>query len=125
MPSRKELRAVLTAITTESFASAVALNKTNYSEAEANQIQMQALVSYHDLIYVDEVLAKVNASTTNLNITLLYEYMRYAYQQRTKAEPTQKAIFMYVFDSTKGTYTIGRNQAIGKLLVAVKETLNV
>lgn len=125
MPSRKELRAVLTAITTESFASAIPLNKTNYSEAEANQIQMQALVSYHDLIFVDEVLAKVNASTTNLNITLLYEYMRYAYQQRTKAEPTQKAIFMLVFDKTKGTSTIGRNQAISVLLKSIKEMLNV
>ena len=41
MPSRKELRETLTAVTHESFASGVPLIKTNYKPLEAEQILIQ------------------------------------------------------------------------------------
>ena len=121
MPSRKELREILTTITHESFSSSVPLDKTAYKDAEANQIQLQALISYHGLMFVDEILCKLNSYKTNFSTELIRIALRSLYKDndiyRTR---TNKDIAIQINDLIGDKTSIGRNQAIELLLTATK-----
>lgn len=125
MPTRNQLHKILVDITDSPYAQCIPLGKPNYSNHEANQIQLQTLISFHSLLLVDYVLCKLNASPTNININTLYDYLRDGYQQRTEPQPYQKDTFMRMFNKTKGRTTIGRVQAISLLLECIKEAYDV
>lgn len=123
MPSRKELRVILTQLTHESFVSGIPLDKTAYKPAEANQIQLHALISFNGLMHVDELLSKLNASTTNISSEQMRSYMRAVYMH---APYHNKATYDLVCSINKmigERPTLGRNQAIELLLNATKESL--
>ena len=125
MPSRKELRETLTSITHESYASGVPLNKTSYKDAEANQIQLQALISYHELMFVDELLSKLNASTTNINIKTYRSYMRDLYSANKMYHTRyNRELAISISKFLEAKTSLGRNQAIELLLGTAKDLLN-
>lgn len=125
MPSRKELRATITTSTHESFMSGVPLAKTNYTDAEANRIHLQALISFHGLMYVDELLSFINASPTNFSTQSIKDKMKSIYKDneiyRTKFN---RALSISLATNLSTTRSIGRNQAIDKLLTSVLTDLN-
>lgn len=102
MPSRKELREELSNITHESFSSSIPLAKTSYKESEAIRIKLQALISFHNLPQVDEILAKLNASETNISADTYRAYLR--------------SIYMDITYHNIGTYdlVVGINRRIGE-----------
>ena len=121
MPSRKELREILTTITHESFSSSVPLDKTSYKDAEANQIQLQALISYHGLMFVDEILCKFNSYKTNFSTELIRIALRSLYKDNDIYRTcTNKDIAIQINDLIDNKTSIGRNQAIELLLTATK-----
>ena len=125
MPSRKELRATITTSTHESFMSGVPLAKTNYTDAEANRIHLQALISFHGLMYVDELLSFINASLTNFSTQSIKDKMKSIYKDneiyRTKFN---RDLSISLATNLSTTCSIGRNQAIDKLLTSVLTDLN-
>lgn len=125
MPSRKELRATITTSTHESFMSGVPLAKTNYTDAEANRIHLQALISFHGLMYVDELLNFINASPTNFSTQSIKDKMKSIYKDneiyRTKFN---RDLSISLATNLSTTCSIGRNQAIDKLLTSVLTDLN-
>lgn len=125
MPSRKELRATITTSTHESFMSGVPLAKTNYTDAEANRIHLQALISFHGLMYVDELLSFINASPTNFSTQSIKDKMKSIYKDneiyRTKFN---RDLSISLATNLSTTCSIGRNQAIDKLLTSVLTDLN-
>ena len=125
MPSRKELRETLTSITHESYASGVPLNKTSYKDAEANQIQLQALISYHELMFVDELLSKLNASTTNISIETYRSYMRNLYSANKLYHTSfNRELAISISKDLEAKTSLGRNQAIELLLGTAKDLLS-
>ena len=117
MPSRKELRATITTSTHESFMSGIPLAKTNYTDAEANQIQLQALISYHELMFVDEILSHINASKTNFSTASLKDKMKQLYANNELYRTTfNRELAIDTAYELKDRTTIGRNQAIELLL---------
>ena len=117
MPSRKELRETLTTITHESFVSGVPLAKTSYKDAEANQIQLQALISYHELMFVDEILSHINTSKTNFSTASLKDKMKQLYANNELYRTTvNRELAIDIAYELKDRTTIGRNQAIELLL---------
>ena len=125
MPSRKELRETLTSITHESFVSDIPLTKTSYKDAEANQIQLQALISFHGLMFVDELFAKLNASSTNLSMETFRSYIREIYtNNQTYRTHFNRNLAMSIDREMGKRTTIGRNQAIELLLSTTKGLLN-
>lgn len=126
MPSRKELREELTILTHESFVSGIPLAKTNYSDADANRIYLQALISYHSLMHADELLSKINASKTNVSCDTVRAHMRSIYQD---ALHHNHATYNYVCAVNKALgerTSIGRNQMIKVLLdTAIASTSDV
>ena len=125
MPSRKELRATITTSTHESFMSGVPLAKTNYTDAEANRIHLQALISFHGLMYVDELLSFINASPTNFSTQSIKDKMKSIYKDneiyRTKFN---RDLSISLATNLSTTCSIGRNQVIDKLLTSVLTDLN-
>lgn len=125
MPSRKELRATITTSTHESFMSGVPLAKTNYTDAEANRIHLHALISFHGLMYVDELLSFINASPTNFSTQSIKDKMKSIYKDneiyRTKFN---RDLSISLATNLSTTCSIGRNQAIDKLLTSVLTDLN-
>ena len=125
MPSRKELRATITTSTHESFMSGVPLAKTSYTDAEANRIHLQALISFHGLMYVDELLSFINASPTNFSTQSIKDKMKSIYKDneiyRTKFN---RDLSISLATNLSTTCSIGRNQAIDKLLTSVLTDLN-
>ena len=125
MPSRKELRETLTSITHESFISGIPLTKTSYKDAEANQIQLQALISYHELMFVEELLSKLNASTTNINIKTYRSYMRDLYSANKMYHTRyNRELAISISKYLEAKTSLGRNQAIELLLSTTKDLLN-
>lgn len=117
MPSRKELRETLTRITHESFVSGVPLTKTSYRDAEANQIQLQALISYHELMYVDELLSHINTSKTNFSTASFKDKMKQLYANNELYRTTvNRELAIDMAYELKDKTTIGRNQATELLL---------
>lgn len=123
MPSRKELRVTLTHITDESFISCVPLTKINYTEAEANQIQLQALISYHGLMFVDEMLSIFNRSKTSFSRASVKEALKAVYSRNKTQFNRAYAITYHKHLGDGGS--IGRNQAIELLLTSALEELNL
>ena len=125
MPSRKELRATITTSTHESFMSGVPLAKTNYTDAEANRIHLQALISFHGLMYVDELLSFINTSPTNFSTQSIKDKMKSIYKDneiyRTKFN---RDLSISLATNLSTTCSIGRNQAIELLLSTTKGLLN-
>ena len=125
MPSRKELRETLTSITHESLVSGIPLTKSSYKDAEANQIQLQALISYHELMFVDELLSKLNASTTNINIKTYRSYMRDLYSANKMYHTRyNRELAISISKYLEAKTSLGRNQAIELLLSTTKGLLN-
>lgn len=125
MPSRKELREIITTNTHESFMSGIPLTKTNYSVAEANRIHLQALISYHGLMFVDEILAKINASTTNMSIETYRSYMRDLYSDNGMYHTRfNRNLAISISKYLEAKSSLGRNQAIELLLTSVLTELN-
>ena len=125
MPSRKELRATITTSTHESFMSGVPLAKTNYTDAEANRMHLQARISFHGLMYVDELLSFINTSPTNFSTQSIKDKMKSIYKDneiyRTKFN---RDLSISLATNLSTTCSIGRNQAIDKLLSTTKGLLN-
>ena len=117
MPSRKELRETLMSITHESFISGIPLTKSSYKDAEANQIQLQALISYHELMFVDELLSFINASKTNFSTASLKDKMKQLYANNELYRTTfNRELAIDTAYALLDRTTIGRNQAIELLL---------
>ena len=70
MPTRVEVHNEISKLTAPSYAEDVKLSKINYKAAEANKIVLRALISFHELLLVDELLVKVETSTTNFSTHL-------------------------------------------------------
>ena len=125
MPSRKELRATITTSTHESFMSGIPLAKTNYTDAEANRIHLQALISYHELMYIDELLAKINASPTNMSIETYRSYMRDLYSENNLYHTRfNRNVAITISKHLEAKTSLGRNQAIELLLNIALTELN-
>ena len=113
MPTRVEVHTEISKLTAPSFAEDVKLSKINYKSAEANKIVIQALISFHELLLVDELLVKLETSTTNMSVETYRDYMRTIWEnQRSMRTHAQLNIFTHVSDMLKGSTSIGRNQAI-------------
>lgn len=125
MPTRKALREKLTELTHESFVSGIPLDKTSYKEADANQITLRVISSYHNQGYVDELLAKLNASETNLSAEQYRSYMRYIYNQSVYHTKECFNLMITINKYLGETKSIGRNQAIDILLRSTIECLNI
>lgn len=117
MLTRTELRAQLNNSTNEHFASGIPLSKTSYNDAEANCIHLQALISFNELMYVDELLSFINASNTNISTTSIKDKMKYLYKvnavYRTKFN---RDLAISIANALNSKSSIGRNQAINTLL---------
>ena len=59
MPTRVEVHTEISKLTAHSFAEDVKLSKTNYKSTEADKIVIRALISFHELLLVDELLVKL------------------------------------------------------------------
>lgn len=113
MPTRLEVHTEISKLTAPSYAEDVQLSKTNYKAAEANKIVIQALISFHELLLVDELLVKLETSTTNISTEKYRDYMRTIWEnQRSMRTHVQLNIFTHISDMLKGSTSIGRNQAI-------------
>ena len=113
MPTRVEVHTEISKLTAPSYAEDVKLSKINYKSAEANKIVIQALISFHGLLLVDELLVKLETSTTNISTETYRDYMRTIWEnQRSMRTHVQLNIFTHVSDMLKGSTSIGRNQAI-------------
>lgn len=113
MPTRVEVHNEMSKLTAPSYAEDVKLNKTNYKSAEANKLMLKALISFHELLLVDELLVKLETSTTNISTETYRDYMRTIWEnQRSMRTTVQLHIFTHVSDMLKGSTTVGRNQAI-------------
>ena len=124
MPTRLEVHTEISKLTAASYAEDVKLSKTNYKSAEANKIVIQALISFHELLLVDELLIKVETSTTNFSTETYRDYMRTIWEnQRSMHTPLQLNIFVHVSDMLKGSTSVGRNQAIQVLKESIIWTL--
>jgi len=65
---------------------------------------------------VDELLVKLETSTTNMSVETYRDYMRTIWEnQRSMRTHVQLKIFTHVSDMLKGSTSIGRNQAIQTL----------
>ena len=116
MPTRVEVHTEISKLTAPSYAEDVKLSKINYKSAEANRIVIQALISFHELLLVDELLVKLETSTTNMSVETYRDYMRTIWEnQRSMRTHVQLKIFTHVSDMLKGSTSIGRNQAIQTL----------
>lgn len=117
MLTRTELRAQLNNSTDEHFASGIPLSKTSYNDAEANRIHLQALISFNELMYVDEILSFINASKTNFSTAFLKDKMKSLYKEnaiyRTKFN---RDLAISIATEHNDKSSIGRNQAINTLL---------
>lgn len=117
MRTRTKLRAQLNNSTNEHFASGIPLSKISYSDAEANRIHLQALISFNELMYVDELLSFINASNTNISTTSIKDKMKYLYKvnavYRTKFN---RDLAISIATALNSESSIGRNQAINTLL---------
>ena len=124
MPSRNELRAMLTELTHESFVSPIMLAKTSYKDAEANQVQLQALISFHGMMYVDEILCKINASKTTFPTEHLRQILRSLYNDNSIYKTKfNRDLSMRIHTELGAKTTIGRNQATELLLTCIKAGL--
>lgn len=123
MPSNNQLRAVIAQLTDENFAKEVLLNKTSFKQPEANKIILRALVSYYDLPLVDELLARVLNSTTNMPTESVRQFMRTLWDNKSLRTTNQRTIFMMIHSKLVGN-SIGRNQAIEIILNATQEVVN-
>lgn len=113
MPTRVEVHNEISKLTAASYAEDVKLSKTNYKSNEANKIVIQALISFHELLLVDELLVKLETSTTSMYVETYRDYMRTIWEnQRSMRTHLQLNIFVHVSDMLKGSTSIGRNQAI-------------
>ena len=113
MPTRLEVHTEISKLTAPSYAEDVKLSKTNYKSTEANKIVIQALISFHELLLVDELLVKLQTSTTNMSVETYRDYMRTIWEnQRSVRTHVQLNIFTHVSDMLKGSTSVGRNQAI-------------
>ena len=113
MPTRVEVHTEISKLTAPSFAEDVKLSKINYKAAEADKIVIRALISFHELLLVDELLVKLETSTTNMSVETYRDYMRTIWEnQRSMRTHVQLNIFTHVSDMLKGSTSIGRNQAI-------------
>ena len=113
MPTRVEVHTEISKLTAPSFAEDVKLSKINYKAAEADRIVIRALISFHELLLVDELLVKLETSTTNMSVETYRDYMRTIWEnQRSMRTHAQLNIFTHVSDMLKGSTSIGRNQAI-------------
>ena len=124
MPTRVEVHTEISKLTAPSFAEDVKLSKTNYKSAEANKLMLKALISFHELLLVDELLVKLETSTTNMSVETYRDYMRTIWEnQRSMRTHAQLNIFTHVSDMLKGSTSIGRNQAIQILKDSIVWTL--
>lgn len=123
MPSNNQLRAVIAQLTDENFAKEVLLNKPSFKQPEANKIILRALVSYYDLPLVDELLARVLNSTTNMPTESVRQFMRTLWDNKSLRTTNQRTIFMMIHSKLVGN-SIGRNQAIEIILNATQEVVN-
>lgn len=124
MPTRLEVHAQIAKLTAPSYAEDVKLSKINYKAAEADKIVIRALISFHELLLVDELLLKVETSTTNFSTETYRDYMRTIWEnQRSMRTHVQLNIFTHVSDMLKGSTSVGRNQAIQILKESVIWTL--
>lgn len=124
MPTRVEVHTEISKLTAPSYAEDVKLSKINYKSAEANKIVIQALISFHELLLVDELLVKLETSTTNMSVETYRDYMRTIWEnQRSMRTHVQLNIFTHVSDMLKGSTSIGRNQAIQILKDSIVWTL--
>lgn len=113
MPTRVEVHNEISKLTAPSYAEDVKLSKTNYKSTEANKLMLKALISFHELLLVDELLVKLETSTTNMSVETYRDYMRTIWEnQRSMRTMVQLHIFTHVSDMLKGSTTVGRNQAI-------------
>lgn len=113
MPTRVEVHNEISKLTAPSYAEDVKLSKTNYKSTEANKVMLKALISFHELLLVDELLVKLETSTTNFSTETYRDYMRTIWEnQRSMRTHVQLNIFTHVSDMLKGSTTVGRNQAI-------------
>lgn len=125
MPSRKELRADLTALTSEAFASHIPLHKTSYGLPESIQIKLQALISCYGLTNVDALLTKVNSAETNISAVQLRTWMRSVYMSTEHHNRHTYNLVCYINTCIGERTTLGRNQTLGVLLEATKEYCSV
>lgn len=124
MPTRVEVHTEISKLTAASYAEDVKLSKTNYKSTEANKIVIQALISFHELLLVDELLVKLETSTTNISTEKYRDYMRTIWEnQRSVRTHVQLNIFTHVSDMLKGSTSVGRNQAIQILKDSIVWTL--
>ena len=124
MPTRLEVHTEISKLTAPSYAEDVKLSKINYKAAEADKIVIRALISFHELLLVDELLVKVETSTTNISTETYRDYMRTIWEnQRSMRTHVQLNIFTHVSDMLKGSTSIGRNQAIQTLKDSIVWTL--
>lgn len=120
MPTRVEVHTEISKLTAPSFAEDVKLSKTSYKSTEANKLMLKALISFYGLLLVDELLVKLETSTTNMSVETYRDYMRTIWEnQRSMRTPLQLNIFVHVSDMLKGSTSIGRNQAIQILKDAI------
>ena len=124
MPTRVEVHTEISKLTAPSYAEDVKLSKINYKAAEADKIVIRALISFHELLLVDELLVKLETSTTNMSVETYRDYMRTIWEtQRSMRTHVQLNIFTRVSDMLKGSTSIGRNQAIQILKDSIVWTL--
>ena len=124
MPTRVEVHNEISKLTAPSYAEDVKLSKTNYKSAEANKVMLKALISFHELLLVDELLVKLETSTTNMSVETYRDYMRTIWEnQRSMRTHVQLSIFTHVSDMLKGSTSVGRNQAIQILKDSIVWTL--
>ena len=124
MPTRVEVHTEISKLTAPSYAEDVKLSKINYKAAEADKIVIRALISFHELLLVDELLVKLETSTTNFSTETYRDYMRTIWgNQRSMRTHVQLNIFTHVSDMLKGSTSIGRNQAIQTLKDSIVWTL--
>ena len=124
MPTRLEVHTEISKLTAPSYAEDVKLSKINYKAAEADKIVIRALISFHELLLVDELLVKLETSTTNFSTETYRDYMRTIWgNQRSMRTHVQLNIFTHVSDMLKGSTSIGRNQAIQTLKDSIVWTL--
>ena len=124
MPTRVEVHNEISKLTAPSYAEDVKLSKTNYKSTEANKLMLKALISFHELLLVDELLVKLETSTTNFSTETYRDYMRTIWEnQRSMRTHVQLNIFTHVSDMLKGSTTVGRNQAIQILKDSIVWTL--
>lgn len=116
MPTKSQVRANIAAVTPESFSSMVVLNKTNYKEHEANLITLQAVISYHALLLVDEVLSQLTAGPTNISRETYQDIMRTSWQANADLRTAAQQMMFIDVASYLTKTSIGRNQAIKQLL---------